>query len=160
MEKDERKKLVAELQSLIQNGNAHVTLWDAVADLPAELRGVTPENLPYSIWQLVEHLRIAQKDILDFSASDDYQEIEWPKDYWTEPLDTVSDEQWNTALEQIKADQQTFLDLLHDDGRDLFAAFPWGTGQNLLREAMLIADHNAYHTAEIVVLRRILNAWH
>ncbi|KQS26845.1 DinB family protein [Dyadobacter sp. Leaf189] len=160
MEKDERKKLVSELQTLIEKGNAHVTLWNAMADLPAELRGVTPENLPYSIWQLVEHLRITQKDILDFSASDDYQEIEWPKDYWTEPLEVVSDEQWNTALEQIRQDQQTFIQLLKDDTRDLFATFPWGTGQNLLREAMLIADHNSYHTAEIVVLRRIMNAWH
>ncbi|WP_439558276.1 DinB family protein [Dyadobacter sp.] len=160
MENDERKKLVAELQALIEKGQAHVTLWDALEDLPANLRGATPAELPYSIWQLVEHLRIAQKDILDFSASADYQEIEWPKDYWTAPLETVSDEKWEAALDQIKQDQQTFIQLLQDDTRDLFATFPWGTGQNLLREAMLIADHNAYHTAEIVVLRRIMSAWH
>jgi hypothetical protein len=159
MENQERTKLVSELVTLIEKGNAHVTLWDALSDLPAELRGSTPDNLPYSIWQLVEHLRITQKDILEFSISDSYEEKEWPKDYWTEAITEVTDEQWEASINEIQQDQQHFFALLKDGSRDLFEPFSWGTGQNLFREAVLIADHNSYHTAEIVVLRRLLNAW-
>ncbi|MCE7060003.1 DinB family protein [Dyadobacter sp. CY343] len=159
MEKTERKKLVNELITLIEKGNAHVSLWDATAKLPADLRGVVPESLPYSIWQLVEHLRIAQKDILEFSVSSEYKEKEWPKDYWTPAREQVSDEEWENALNEIRDDQKQFFALLNTETNDLFAAFPWGDGQTLLREALLIADHNSYHTAEIVVIRRLLNAW-
>jgi hypothetical protein len=159
MEQLHRKKLVKELINLMEKGQAHVTLEDALADLPPGLRGVTPDSLPYSIWQLVEHMRITQKDILDFSANDNYKELEWPKDYWTEANGHVSDEDWNAALEQISADRKAFIALLHDEKNDLTASFEWGNGQNLLREAMLIADHNAYHVAEIVVIRRLLKSW-
>ncbi|MCE6987761.1 DinB family protein [Dyadobacter sp. CY323] len=159
MEKDQRKKLVDELISLTINGHAHVTFEDAVADLPANLRGKTPENLPYSIWQLVDHLRIAQKDIVDFSTSDDYHELKWPDDYWSDPVTEVDDETWERSLEQIQQDRKRFFELLKDENNDLTKPFPWGSGQTLLREALLIADHNAYHTAEIVVIRRLLKSW-
>lgn len=159
MDETQRKKLVNELISLIEKGNAHVSFKDSVADLPSDLRTVIPENLPYSIWQLVEHIRIAQKDIVDFSASADSESLAWPDDYWVEPTDTVSDDDWNNALKQIEDDQQRFQALLEEKQNDLFAPLPWGTGQSLLREAMLIADHNAYHTAEIVIARRLLKSW-
>ncbi|TLV03319.1 DinB family protein [Dyadobacter luticola] len=160
MENSQSGSVVNELIALMQNGNAHITFEEAVADLPAHLRGVTPENLPYSIWQLVEHIRIAQKDIVDFSESAEHESLAWPDDYWTEALTEVSDEQWETALSQIKEDQKRFVTLLHDHANDLVKPFPWGQGQNLMREALLIGDHNAYHTAEILVIRRLLNAWH
>ena len=159
MDQTQRKKLVSELTSLIEKGNAHVSFKESVADLPAGLRTVIPENLPYSIWQLVEHIRIAQKDIVDFSASADSESLAWPDDYWVEPTDAISDDVWNSALKQIEEDQQRFHAMLTDENNDLFAPLPWGTGQSLLREAMLIADHNAYHTAEIVVARRLLKCW-
>ncbi|MCF0041743.1 DinB family protein [Dyadobacter fanqingshengii] len=159
MDETQRKKLVNELISLIEKGNAHVSFKDSVADLPSGLRTVIPENLPYSIWQLVEHIRIAQKDIVDFSASADSKSLAWPDDYWVEPTDAVSDDDWNNALKQIEEDQQRFQALLEEKQNDLFAPLPWGTGQSLLREAMLIADHNAYHTAEIVIARRLLKSW-
>ena len=160
MEIDQRKKIVDELISLTVNGNAHVTFEDAVANLPADLRGKKPENLPYSIWQLVDHMRIAQKDIVDFSISDDYQELNWPDDYWSDPIENVDDETWEKSLEQIQQDRKRFFELLNDEKNDLTKPFPWGSGQTLMREALLIADHNAYHTAEIVVIRRLLKSWH
>jgi hypothetical protein len=159
MENDQRKKLVSELITLIEKGNAHVTLEEATAGLRPELRTVTIENLPYSIWQLVEHIRIAQKDIVDFSTSAEHDALVWPDDYWPGPIDAVSDEDWEASLMEIKKDQRRFFDLLNDDKNDLFSPLSWGSGQTLLREAMLIADHNSYHTAEIVVARRLLKNW-
>lgn len=159
MQPDQRKKLINELVSLIEGGNAHVTFDEAVAGIPAHLRTVIPDNLPYSIWQLVEHVRIAQKDIVDFSVSRDYKTLVWPDDYWAKPTEQVDDNEWNSAIDEIRRDQKRFLELLHDEENDLFSPLPWGSGQNLLREAMLIADHNSYHIAEIVVARRLLNCW-
>ena len=159
MEIEHRNTLVTELASLIQKGNAHVTFTDAVADLPPAHRSLIPENLPYSIWQLVEHMRIAQHDILDFSISENYEELDWPKDYWTAHIADVSYEQWNASLATIDADQKAFIRLLENKDSDLFTPFYWGNGQNLLREAILIGDHNAYHTAEIIVIRRLLGNW-
>jgi hypothetical protein len=159
MENDQRRKLVSELISLIEKGNAHVTLEEATAGLAPELRTVNIENLPYSIWQLVEHIRIAQKDIVDFSTSAEHDALVWPDDYWPEPVDSVSDSEWEASIEDIKKDQKRFFDLISDEKNDLFSPLSWGSGQTLLREAMLIADHNSYHTAEIVVARRLLNSW-
>jgi hypothetical protein len=159
MESEQRKLIVKELKDLIQKGNAHITLEEAIAELPANLRGVVPKDLPYSIWQLLEHIRIAQQDIVDFSVSADHQVLDWPRDYWVEPTEQVTDEMWQNCLDQIKKDQKRFLDLLDDESNDLTKAFPWGNGQNLLREAILIGDHNAYHTAEILVIRRLFKAW-
>jgi len=159
MNTDNRETIVAELVELINIGNAHVSFEKAVASLPEDLRTVVPEGLPYSIWQLVEHMRITQKDILTFSLSADYEEINWPDDYWTPNKDKVEDEEWENSLKSIKVDRESFFALLRDDKRDLFEVFEWGTGQSLFREAVLIADHNSYHTAEIVVIRRILKSW-
>jgi hypothetical protein len=159
MHADQRKKLINELASLIQGGNAHVSLEEALAGIPADKRGVIPDSLPYSIWQLLEHIRIAQKDIIDFSISKDYKTLVWPDEYWPDPTEQVSDEDWEDAIKEIQEDQQRFLTLLQDENKDLFSPLPWGTGQNIVREAMLIADHNSYHTAEIVVARRLLGIW-
>lgn len=157
---DQRKKLIQELTTLIKGGNAHVTLKDAIADIPPHLRTVIPDNLPYSIWQLLEHIRIAQKDIVDFSISKDYKSLIWPDEYWPEPTDEVTDEEWQRSVNEIEEDQQRFFKLLQDERKDLFSPLAWGSGQNISREAMLIADHNSYHIAEIVVARRLLNIWH
>jgi hypothetical protein len=159
MENDQRQKLASELITLIEKGNAHVTLEEATAGLLPELRTTTIENLPYSIWQLVEHVRTAQKDIIDFSLSAEHGSLVWPDDYWPEPVDYVSDSDWESSLKEIKKDQKRFFDLLNNEKNDLFSPLSWGSGQTLLREAMLIADHNSYHTAEIVVARRLLKNW-
>ena len=159
MNQESRAAIVKGLTELIVNGNAHVSLTDAIADLPKNLRTEIPANLPYSIWQLIEHMRIAQKDIVDFSESGEFEKLNWPDDYWTPNVAEVEDDVWEQSLNDIEADQNRFFHILNDTNRDLFKPFEWGEGQTLFREATLIADHNAYHTAEIVVIRRLLGAW-
>lgn len=151
--------VVKALKELLSGGHAHVSFEDAVKQLPANLQGVVPENMPYSIWQLVEHIRITQSDILEFSRDPEYQSPDWPAGYWpkeTAPADATA---WKHSLEQIRQDRNAFISLLEAPDADLYTPFPHGDGQHLLREAMLIADHTSYHTGEIVVIRRLLNAW-
>ena len=156
---EKKADIIEELITLIRKGNAHVSMADAVAKLPAALRGKKVQNLPYSIWQLVEHLRITQWDIVEFCISADHESPEWPKEYWTDNKTEVDDKTWKASLKQIEEDQERFFKLLRDAGDDLLTPFEWGSGQSLFREAVLIADHNAYHTGEILVLRRLMDAW-
>jgi hypothetical protein len=152
-----RKQLVA----LLDGGQAHATFEDAVADFPVKLRGIVPNGLPYSAWQILEHIRIAQRDILDFSAppTGGYQAMEWPEAYWPKAAEPGSAEAWDRSVAAVKADLEKFKALILRPQADLAKPFLWGTGQNLLREALLIADHNAYHVGELIVLRRLLGAW-
>ncbi|GAB3807760.1 DinB family protein [Spirosoma humi] len=150
-----RKQLI----SLLTGSNAHQSFDDAVQDLPAELRGVKPDKLPYSIWQLVDHIRIAQWDILEFSRDSSHQSPPWPSGYWPKELAPADEGAWQQALTQIREDRAAFVTLLNDSSRDLYAPFDHGDGQNLLREALLIADHTAYHVGEIIIIRRLLDAW-
>ena len=155
-------ELRRELITLLDGGKAHASFDDAVKDFPAKLRGVVPEGLPYSGWQIIEHMRIAQRDILEFSDNSDrsYKSMKWPDDYWPKAAEPPDEKAWEKSLKQIRADRQAFDKLLHDaDDATLVKAFKWGDGQNLLHEALLIADHNAYHTGELIVLRRLLGAW-
>lgn len=148
--------------ALLDGGQAHATLDDAVKDFPEKLRGVVPEGLPYSGWQILEHLRITQHDILEFSDNADgsYKELKWPEEYWPKSAAPVNDAEWEKSIAAIKADRKTFDKLIHDaSDEELTTKFSWGDGQNLLREALLIADHNAYHVGELIVVRRLLGAW-
>ncbi|HYK44244.1 MAG TPA: DinB family protein [Parafilimonas sp.] len=152
-------KLIQQLVELLQNGHAHVTLNDAVKDIPFELLGKKPGGLTYSIWQIAEHIRIAQWDILDFSRNKNYKEMKWPEDYWPQEDAPESEAAWNDCIKQINEDQGSFIDLLHAHAGDLFKPISHGSGQTLLREALLIADHNSYHVGQIVVIRRLLGNW-
>ncbi|OOQ58176.1 DinB family protein [Mucilaginibacter pedocola] len=154
---EQHKILITELIKLIEGGGAHATLEDALKDIPAEHRGVKPHNLPYSIWQLAEHIRIAQWDMLEFSKDGSHESPNWPDDYWPKESEPKDDEAWERTIEQIFADRAAFLELLKSE--DIYKPIPHGTGQNILREALQIADHNAYHTAEIILLRRLLGIW-
>ena len=147
-----------QLTTLLTGRNAHQSFDDAVDNLPAELRGVKPDKLPYSIWQLVDHIRIAQWDILEFSRNPDHESPAWPSGYWTKDLAPADEAAWQQALDLIRQDRDAFVALLHDTQLDLYKPFAEG-GQNLLREALLIADHNAYHVGEIIIIRRLLDAW-
>lgn len=160
--KDEFAELRNQLLTLIQGGEAHATFDDAVKDFPADLRGKVPPNLPYSAWQLLEHLRIAQRDILDFSAppTGGYQPLEWPEAYWPKSPEPPTSQAWDQAIAAIRKDREHFETLIQRPEADLFKPFRWGNGQNLLREALLIADHTAYHLGELVILRRLLGIWH
>ncbi|MBS1524353.1 MAG: DinB family protein [Bacteroidetes bacterium] len=153
----EREILVSELLKLLNGGSAHASFKDAIKGLPAELRGVTPDGLPYSIWQLVEHIRIAQWDMLEFSKGENHKSPDWPEGYWPKEPAPASHEAWERSLKQIDDDLEEFTALLKKG--DIYKAFPHGHGQSILREALQIADHNAYHTAEIIVIRRLLGAW-
>jgi hypothetical protein len=157
----EGEELRTQLAALLDGGQAHATFEDAVKDFPVELRGVVPEGLPYSAWQIVEHIRIAQKDILDFSAppTGGYHAMKWPEAYWPKDAAPASAEAWERSVAAVQEDREKFKKLILKPGADLAKPFLWGTGQNLLREAMLIADHNAYHVGELIVLRRLLGAW-
>ncbi len=152
-------ELRLQLKALLAGGQAHATLEEAVAAMPFTLQGVVPDGLPYSAWQLLEHLRIAQRDILSFSNNSDghYKPLAWPKDYWPEQAAPPDEDAWQRSVETIRQERMKFERLLADG--DLTLPFPWGEGQNLLREALLIADHEAYHAGELILLRRLLGAW-
>ena len=155
----EINKTIKHLVDLLKNADAHVSFDDAVKDIPFEDLGKKPNNLPYSIWQIVEHIRIAQFDILDFSRNENYKERNWPADYWPKETAPETEAAWQQSLAQIDSDLTSFINFLQDPRSDIFKPFPHGTGQTLLREALLIADHNSYHTGEIVVIRRLLGTW-
>ena len=159
MEKAARPALLAELIALIIKGNAHATFEEAVAGLTSDIWNAHVPEVPYTIWHLVEHVRIAQWDILEFSLDARHQSPEWPAGYWPARTATADEQTWQHTLNQISAARQQFIDLLQNPTTDLLAPLPHGGGQNILREALLIGDHNAYHTGEIVMLRRLLKAW-
>ncbi len=153
--------LVTQLLALLRGGQAHATLEQAVAEFPAEQYGTVPPNLPYSAWQILEHLRIAQRDILNFCSppTGGYHGLQWPDDYWPKQAAPAGKAAWEQTLRGIEEDRKAFEQLLLKPGVDLYRPFLWGDGQNLLRETLLIADHNAYHLGELVVLRRVLGIW-
>lgn len=151
--------ITKQLTHLIIKGNAHVTFEQAIENVSFKNIGIKPNNLPYSIWMLAQHIRITQADIIDFSINSNYKELKWPEEYWPEDEMPKDESAWQRCLEQILLDRDRFIDLLNQPGTDLFTPFPHGDGQNLLREALLIADHNSYHTGEIVLIRRLLNDW-
>ncbi len=148
-----------ELIAALKGGNAHVRFEDVVADYPVHLRGETA-GLPYSAWQLLEHIRLAQKDILSFCNNQDgsYQEMRFPDDYWPETAAPPSTGAWQKSIASVLEDREAMIQLV-ERGRDLAAAFRWGEGQNILREAILVVDHNSYHTGELLSLRRLLGIW-
>ena len=162
VEADLGKALRKELKALLDGGQAHATFDAAVKDFPAKLRGVVPEGLPYSGWQILEHLRLAQRDILEFSSNIDgsYKEKKWPEEYWPKAAEPQGEDAWEHSIAQIREDRAAFEKLIAaSDDAELVMPFAWGTGQTLLREALLVADHDAYHVGELVILRRLLGAW-
>lgn len=151
--------LRAHLARLLTWQDAHVGFEAAVEALPAGLRGVQPAGLPYSPWQLLEHLRIAQRDILRFCRDPGYVEPKWPDDYWPpahEPPDVGA---WDRSVADFLRDRAELARLAQDEDVDLHAPIPHGAGQTYLRELLLAADHNAYHLGELVAVRRLLGAW-
>lgn len=156
---DHHRTTVKTLVDMLDGRHAHATLDDAVKDLPAHLRGEVPNDLPYSLWQLLEHIRITQWDILEFSKNPQHVSPAWPEGYWPRDPQPPDAHAWSNTLKAIKSDQAAFIELLEAKGADLYTPFPHGDGQNLLREAILIIDHTSYHVGEMIVLRRLLGAW-
>ena len=145
--------------ALLDWHDAHVTFDDAVAGIDPQLVGIQPPGLPYSLWQLLEHIRLAQKDILDFCRNPAYSEPEWPAAYWPPTPAPPTPAAWDDSVAAVRSDRAAFTAMFADPALDPFATIPHGQGQTYLREALLVADHNAFHFGQLVVLRRLLGAW-
>lgn len=148
-----------QLLSLLQGGNAHATFDDAVKNLPPELRGKTPRGAEHSPWQLLEHLRIAQWDILEFSRNPQHRSPDWPSGYWPAKPAPPDEKAWDKSVRAFRHDLKAMCDMVEDESTDLYARIAHGDGQTVLREALLAADHNAYHIGQLVLVRRLLGAW-
>jgi uncharacterized damage-inducible protein DinB len=150
--------LRAHLLELLRMGHGHLTPDATFADLDFELWGRRPAGAPHTPWQLLEHLRITQWDILDFSRNPKYVEPAWPAEYWPKEDAPANQAALTESLERFDADLRAMQALVQDPKTDLFAKIPWGSGQTILREAMLVADHNAYHLGQFVLVRRLLGS--
>ncbi|MGO9677408.1 MAG: DinB family protein [Candidatus Sulfotelmatobacter sp.] len=153
------KQLREHLLCLLNGGGAHARFDDVVKNWPENLRGTKPIGLPHTPWMLVEHLRLAQWDILEFSRNSKHTSPEWPKGYWPKTEAPPSPAAWNKTVQQFRKDLKSMQDLVANPKTGLYARIPWGDGQTILREALLVADHNAYHLGQLVDLRRLLGAW-
>lgn len=147
------------LAGLLNWESAHCTFDRAVAGFPARLRGKVPEGLAHSGWQLLEHLRICQRDILDFCRKRNYVEKTWPDDYWPAAQSPPNAAAWNASMAAFRADRKAFEKLIRDPATDLLATVPSDPQKTFLREVLLLADHNAYHVGQIVYVRRLLGDW-
>lgn len=145
--------------NLLDSGHAHLRFDDIMADWPADRRGRKPPQAAHTPWQLLEHLRICQWDILEFSRNPDHQSPPFPKGYWPETTEPPDQEAWDRSVAAFQADLHAMRDLVADDSVDLLAPITHGSGQTMLREALLLADHNAYHLGQLALLRKQLEAW-
>ena len=159
MTADQTAGLREHLLYLLKGGGAHLTFDQAIAGLPAELRGTRPPGIPHTPWRLLEHLRIAQWDILQFCLDARHVSLAFPEGYWPQGDAPPDPAAWDHSVEAFRADLRAMQDLVADPATDLFTPLPHGAGQTALREALLVADHNAYHLGQLVVVRRLLGAW-
>ncbi len=147
------------LQKMLDWGDAHADFEAVIANIPAQMQSVRPGELPYSLWQLLEHLRLTQRDILDFCRNPEYQQPAWPDAYWPTSDAPPSTEAWQQSVEAYKSDRQELMAMVADPALDLFAEIKHGEGQTYLREILLVADHTSYHLGEMVAVRRLLRIW-
>lgn len=151
--------LRSQLADLLTWSSAHADLDRAVKNVPPEARGMRPDGVPYSLWQLLEHIRAAQWDILDFCRNSDYRSPDWPDEFWPDDPEPPAREDWQKSIDAVRRDRQSLVELIEDEKTDLFERIPHGEDQTFLREAVLVADHNAYHIGQMVLLRRMLGIW-
>lgn len=156
---DKDQALREHLLYLLGEGGAHADFESATKNVSPELRGKKPKNAAHSLWGILEHLRIAQWDILEFSRDAKHVSPKWPEGYWPESDAPPDDKAWNQSIKKFRADLEAMKKLVADPNTDLYAKIPHGNGQTILREALLIADHNAYHLGEFVLMRRLLGDW-
>jgi hypothetical protein len=153
------QELREHLLYLLRGGGAHLDFEAAIADLPPNLRGAKLAGLPHTPWRLLEHMRIAQWDILEFSRNPRHASPPFPEGYWPAGDGPPTADAWDRSVAAFRADLLAMQDLVADPSTDLFARIPHGEGQTILREALLIADHNSYHLGQLVAVRRLLGAW-
>jgi hypothetical protein len=147
------------LLELLQGGSAHARFDDVIKQVPAKLYGAKAPGLPHSPWMLLEHLRIAQSDILEFCRKAKHRSPNWPEGYWPKSAAPASAGEWTQSIKNFRKDLKAMQTLVSNSKTDLYKQIPWGDGQTILREALLMADHNAYHIAQLVDVLRILGAW-
>jgi len=159
MTNDNVSKFRDRLVSAVKGSESHIDFDSAVDNFPPELRSAKPHGAPHSAWELLEHLRIAQRDILDFSRDPAaYKEKKWPEDYWPKTSAPPSEDAWQGSVEAFKTDRQDLNQLIQDPQSDLLKPFPHGDGQTLLREALLVANHNSYHLGQLMLLKKMLTS--
>jgi len=160
MKEDRKDKVLREhVLYLLEGGGAHTKFDEVIAGIPPKVRGQKPAGLPHSLWMLLEHLRIAQWDIVEFSRNPKYVSPEWPEGYWPKTDAPPTSAAWNESVKKFRQGLKAMQDLVKNPKTDLFARIPWGDGQTILREALLAADHNAYHLGQMLDARRLLGAW-
>lgn len=150
-----RKHLI----ELLDGAQAHATFDKVIADFPPRFRGEIPKGLPHSAWMLLEHLRISQWDIIDFCGNPKYKEMKWPEEYWAKTPSPPEPSAWDQSVKAFRDDLEAMKKIVKDPKTDLFAKIAWGDGQSILREAMLIADHNSHHLGQLIDVRRALGIW-
>jgi hypothetical protein len=155
----QNRSLRQHLLYLLQGGGAHVKFDDVIAGIPPKVRGQKPADLPHSLWMLLEHMRIAQWDILEFSRNPKHVSPKWPEGHWPRTEAPPSPAAWNASIKKFRQDLKATQNLVNNPKTDLFARIAWGDGQTILREALLVADHNAYHLGQMLDARRLLGAW-
>lgn len=151
------KKLRQELVKYLEHGHTHTPLSEAVRDFPAELLNKRVKGLPYSAWQLLEHIRISQHDMIDFIKNPSYKELEWPKDYW--PIGQGTKQNWNKSFEEYKKDLEALVKIVKNHKNDLFSPIPWGNGQTIMKEVLQIIDHASNHAGQLILMRRLFGIW-
>lgn len=155
----EEKALREHLVNLLTGDSAHLNFEAAVKNLPLEVRGKRPKGAEHSLWEILEHLRIAQWDILEFSRNPKHKSPDFPAGYWPTSQAPANEQAWKKSVDAFRADLKAMAELVKDPSTDLFAKIPHGDGQTILREALVLADHNAYHLGQFVLVRRLLGAW-
>ena len=154
-----KKSLPTHLAELLEGGHAHIAFDAAVKNWPVKLLGLIPKGAAHSPWQVLDHMRLAQSDILEFTRNPKHVSPEWPEGYWPKSPAPPNAKSWNHSIQSFRADLRAMIKLVQNNKTDLFAPLPHGSGQSVLREALLLADHNAYHLGELLLLRRLQGAW-
>ena len=156
---DRDRRLRDQLIGLLREGNAHMPFAEAVADFPDALINARPPNVPYTFWHLIEHLRLTQADILVYVTRTDYEEPEWPREYWPAPEAQATKADWDASVAAFRRDLDALVAIVADERTDLFATVPSNDEHTFLREALIVADHNAYHVGELAILRQVVDGW-
>jgi hypothetical protein len=158
MSSDQNKMLREQLLHAMRGDESHIDFESVINDLSPELGGVKPEGAPHTAWQLLEHMRIAQYDLLEFSRDPNHKSPKWPEGYWPKTEAPPNRQAWDASIATFRKEAQAMEDLIQDPNLDLFESIEGGTGQTLLREALVAAAHNSYHLGQLMYLKKILLA--
>jgi hypothetical protein len=148
-----------ELLAYLERPHTHAPFEHIAGGLPEKLINVKPEGLPYSFWQMLEHIRISQFDMIDFMTNPKYKEMDWPKDYWPDDKQKATAKMWKDSVKKCDKDIELLKKIIKDPKTDFFAPIPHGHGQTIFREVIQIIDHASYHLGEFIVMRRLAGAW-